>query len=147
MRTTQDCTTAPPSDPPAAIARRSGPDRELLELWDRYCELIVLGRGLHDGAFDLISDEMAAIEDKLMTMTATTVEGVAVLLRVGLLRSSYSDELAIRYVSGRTAGPVPAGLDPVAWRAVVSLERQIARFNGPPAAKSRRAVPSRSGAH
>ena len=73
---------------------------------------------------------MAVIERRLPTMTAATPEGVTVLLRVGGLRGSYSDTLQDRYLGGRAGDDPPPALDPVLWRALVSIERQTGFANG-----------------
>jgi hypothetical protein len=123
MLTTQDH-AAPTPGFTAVGTREPDPDAELLALGARFLALLTAGRDLHDEAFDPIGDEMAVIERELETLTATTLEGVAVLLRVGFLRSGYGNALEDRYVHGRASDDPPVALDPVLWRALVSIERR-----------------------
>lgn len=129
MPSTQDCGAPPPAFP-ADRARELEPDAELLALWARLLALMAAGQDLYDEAFDPIGDEMTTIERRLATMTASTPAGVAVLLRVGLLRGSSSDELQERYLRGGADDDPPADLDPVLWRALVSIERQMGITGG-----------------
>jgi hypothetical protein len=127
MLTTQDRgAPAPAARFAAAGTQGPGPDAELLALGARFLALLTAGRDLHDEAFDPISSEMAMIERKLATMTAATLAGVAVLLRVGFLRHSDGAQLQDRYVRGHTSDDPPPALDPLLWRALVSIERQEA---------------------
>lgn len=124
----------PPPGFAAASARArepAEPDAELLALWARFLALLAAGRDLQDEAFDPVSREMAAIERRLATMTAATLEGAMVLLRVGVLRGSCSGKLQDRYLEGSaTDDDPPPALDPVLWRALVSIERQASVSGG-----------------
>lgn len=107
----------------AEIVHPAG-DAELLDLWRQYLALMVEGSDRFDEDYEPFGDAMTALERRAEGMTATTLAGVGVLLRLGIMRSGFDDPMNDRYVDGERSDRPPIGLEPLLWRALVSVERE-----------------------
>lgn len=107
----------------ATAAPFGNPDAELLALWARYLELMDAGAELYEEDYDTIGDELSEIERRVEGKTARTLEGIAVLLRLGLMEHGM-DHLVGRYVYGDRTAPHSVDIHPLLWAALVSIERQ-----------------------